>query len=93
MNHSRGKKFVERTLIVMTDGLHNRGPEPKGVAEDFAADGVTIHTITFGADADRTRMEEIARIGGGRHFHADNGLELEEVYRQIALTLSTMMTQ
>lgn len=93
MDKSRGREFVERTLIVMTDGLHNRGPEPRGVAEDLAADGVTIHTITFGADADRRRMEEIADIGGGRHYHADNGLELEQVYRQIALTLSTMMTQ
>lgn len=93
MDKSRGEEFVERTLIVMTDGLHNRGPEPRGVAEDLAADHVTIHTITFGADADRKRMEEVADIGGGRHFHADNGLELEQVYREIALTLSTMMTQ
>lgn len=93
MKKSRGEDFVERTLIVMTDGLHNRGPEPRGIAESLAADGVTIHAITFGADADRTRMEEIADIGGGRHFHADNGLELEQVYREIALTLSTMMTQ
>ncbi len=93
MDSSRGEEFVERTLIVMTDGRHNRGPEPRGVAETLAADGVKIHTITFGADADRTRMEEIADIGGGRHFHADNGLELEQVYREIALTLSTMMTQ
>jgi uncharacterized protein YegL len=93
MDSSRGEEFVERTLIVMTDGLHNRGPEPRDVAVTLAADGVKIHTITFGADADETRMQEIADIGGGRHFHADNGLELEQVYREIALTLSTMMTQ
>jgi Mg-chelatase subunit ChlD len=93
MKKSRGEEFVERTLIVMTDGRHNRGPEPRGIAEDLAAAGVTIHTITFGADADRKRMNEIADIGGGRHFHADNGLELEQVYREIALTLSTMITQ
>ncbi len=93
IDKSRGEEYVERTLIVMTDGLHNRGPEPRDVAEDLAADGVTIHTITFGADADRKRMEEIAVIGGGRYFHADNGLALGQVYREIALTLSTMMTQ
>jgi hypothetical protein len=55
--------------------------------------GVQIHTITFGSDADKARMKEVAEIGGGRHFHADNGLELEAVYREIALTLSTIMTQ
>ena len=77
----------------MTDGLHNRGPRATRLPATWRQDGVTIHTITFGSDADRLRMEEVAAIGGGRHFHADNGLELEQVYREIALTLSTMMTQ
>lgn len=93
MLNSRGAEFVERTLIVMTDGRHNRGPEPRTVATTLAADGVTIHTITFGGDADLTRMQEVATIGGGRHFHAANGAELQAIYREIALTLSTMMTQ
>jgi uncharacterized protein YegL len=93
MDTSRGAEFVERTMIVMTDGRHNRGPEPRSVARDLADDGVTIHTITFGSNADRPRMIEVAEIGNGRHFHADTGLELEQVYREIALTLSTMMTQ
>ena len=93
MDASRDANFVERTLIVMTDGRHNRGPEPRNVAQVLAADGVTIHTITFGQDADRKRMVEVASIGGGRHFHADNGTQLKQIYREIALTLSTIMTQ
>ncbi|MGI9474255.1 MAG: vWA domain-containing protein [Rubripirellula sp.] len=93
MDESRDENFVERTLIVMTDGRHNRGPEPRVVAKELAADGVTIHTITFGSDADRARMVEVASIGGGRHFHAKNGTQLKKIYREIALTLSTMMTQ
>lgn len=93
MDQSRGAEFVERTMIVMTDGHHNRGPEPRTVATALAADGVTIHTITFGASADVQRMREVATIGQGRHFHALTGPQLEAVYREIALTLSTMMTQ
>jgi Ca-activated chloride channel family protein len=93
MNSSRSPEFVERTMIVMTDGLHNRGPEPRTTAISLAADGVKIHTITFGRDADRRRMEEVALIGGGRHYHADNGTQLREIYREIALTLSTMITE
>jgi Ca-activated chloride channel homolog len=89
----RPPRFVERTMIVMTDGKHNRGPEPRIAAQRLAADGVTIHTITFGSDADRPRMQEVAQIGGGRHFHADNGLQLAEIYREIARSLSTLMTQ
>jgi len=89
----RSRTFVERTMIVMTDGLHNRGPEPRISAARLAADGVVIHTITFGFDADRGRMREIATIGRGRSFHADNGLQLQQVYREIALSLSTMITK
>ncbi len=93
MNGSRGADFVERTMIVMTDGRHNRGPEPRTTAQVLANDGVKIHTITFGSNADLPRMQEVALIGGGRHFHADNGIELREIYREIALTLSTMITE
>jgi uncharacterized protein YegL len=93
MDRSRSPEFVERTMIVMTDGRHNRGQEPRIVARNLADDGVTIHTITFGQNADQPRMIEIAEIGGGRHFQADNGAELAAIYREIALTLSTIMTQ
>jgi len=89
----RPPEFVERTMIVMTDGRHNRGPEPRVVATDLAADGVTIHTITFGAGADFGGMQDVARIGGGRHFHATNGDQLRDIYREIALTLGTVLTE
>ncbi len=93
MDASRSADFVERTMIVMTDGNHNTGPEPRGVASRLAADRVTIHTITFGNDADQSRMSEIANIGSGKHFHAVTGDQLREIYREIALTLSTMITE
>lgn len=89
----RPPEFVERTMIVMTDGRHNRGAEPRLVATTLAAEGVTIHTITFGAGADIGRMQDVARIGGGRHFHATDGDQLRDVYREIALTLGTVLTE
>lgn len=93
LSRSRSSTYVEKTMIVMTDGMHNRGTAPRYVAEDLAAEGVLIHAITFGSGADRSRMQNIARIDGGRYYHADNGLELQQIYREIALTLSTMLTQ
>lgn len=93
MDSGRNQDFVERTLIVMTDGLHNEGPEPSTVATRLAADRVQIHTITFGSGADQTRMRNIAQIGGGRHFHALSAAELVEAYREIALTLGTVITE
>jgi uncharacterized protein YegL/Flp pilus assembly protein TadG len=89
----RSARFVERTMIVMTDGLHNRGEDPAIVARRLASQNIVIHTITFGGGADIPRMQQIAAIGQGQHFHAANGLQLAEIYREIALSLSTLLTE
>ena len=93
LRNGRDNVYVEKTLIVMTDGLHNRGAEPIYIARELADEGVTIHTITFGRNADRNRMRQIANVGHGRYYHANSGSELRSIYRQIALSLSTMLTE
>lgn len=89
----RDSRFVERTLIVMTDGIHNTGVTPIETANAAAAEGIVIHTVTFGSDADELLMQEVATIGSGRSFHADSGLELSQVFREIAFTLETILTE
>ena len=93
MSRGRNSDYVERTLIVMTDGIHNEGVEPRTVATSLANDGIKIHTITFGAQADQDRMIEVASLGGGQHFHAVTAEELVDAYREIASTLETMITE
>ncbi len=93
MSRGRSPEFVERTMIVMTDGIHNTGPDPESSAAAAIANGTVIHTITFGADADRARMANIARMGSGRFFHAESGSDLREAFREIANTLNTIMTE
>lgn len=89
----RSPEFVERTMIVMTDGIHNLGRDPELSAREVVATGTVIHTISFGTDADRGRMQRIARIGRGQSFHADTGSDLSEAFRQIAQTLNSIMTE
>lgn len=93
MLRSRPDEFVERTMIVMTDGHQNSGQEPIGVANLLASEGVVIHAITFGNGANQNLMRQVASIGRGRFFHAANGAQLQEVYREIARTLRTILTQ
>lgn len=93
MLRGRSPEFVERTMIVMTDGIHNTGRDPELSARDVVGAGVVIHTISFGADADRTRMQRIAQIGRGQAFHADTGADLSAAFRQIAQTLNSIMTE
>ena len=93
MLRGRSPEFVERTMIVMTDGIHNSGRDPEQSAQEVVAAGVVIHTISFGADADRGRMQRIAQIGRGQSFHADTGSDLSAAFRQIAQTLNSIMTE
>jgi Ca-activated chloride channel homolog len=47
-----------KTIVVMTDGQHNRGIMPEYVAQT-AHDtyGITVHTITFSSGADQAHMQ------------------------------------
>ncbi len=79
-------------MIVLTDGNHNTGTDPIYAAKLVAADHIQIYTVTFSAEADTTRMAEVAQIGGGRHFHANGGTELVEAFEEIFRSLPTLIT-
>jgi hypothetical protein len=81
-------------MVVMTDGMHNSGIDPVAVAQTFMSNyNLTIHTVTFGENADKVRMRNVASIGGGRHYHADTGQELVAIFQEIANNLPTILTQ
>jgi Ca-activated chloride channel family protein len=90
-----GKKirpFAVKTMILMTDGIHNLGPEPILSAQAAAKKDIVIHTITFSADADIKRMEAVAAATGGHHFHAPDAATLAQIFKEIASTLPVMLT-
>jgi Ca-activated chloride channel family protein len=95
INVLTGKKarlFAVKTMIVMTDGIHNLGPEPVLSAQAAAKKDIVIHTITFSDDADIKRMQAVAAATGGRHFHAPTAAALTEIFKEIASTLPVMLT-
>ncbi|MEM7312243.1 MAG: VWA domain-containing protein [Planctomycetota bacterium] len=88
------RPMAAKTMIVMTDGMHNYGTDPATAATQMVASyNVTIHTVTFGGGADQSTMQEVAAIGGGNHYHADDTSELVEVFEEIANNLPTIVTQ
>ncbi len=87
------RPFAVRTMVVMTDGLHNTGREPILSAREAAAANITIHTVTFSSDADIPRMQAVAAATGGQHFHAPDAASLERIFREIASTLPVMLTE
>ncbi len=76
-------------IVVLTDGRDNDSEHRLRSlqrAMTGAANPVSVHTVAFGRDADEGLLEELARMGGGRFYRADE-TTIEEVYRQIAASL------
>jgi Ca-activated chloride channel homolog len=93
LNDPGRRPFALRSIIVMTDGMHNRGVDPEVIAADCATNRIEVHTVTFGSDADRRRMQDVARITRGIHFHANSNQELIDQFRIIALQLKTVLVE
>ena len=89
---SRTRPFAIKTMVLMTDGRHNTGREPLLSARECADDDITIHTITFSAEADLRRMIDVANATGGQHHHAPDAASLIQIYREIAKTLPVLVT-
>jgi Mg-chelatase subunit ChlD len=92
-NDKGARKFALKSIIVMTDGNHNTGVSPDIIAEDIAAAGITLHTITFSNGANQALMRTCAEIGGGIHLHANTNEELLEAFQTIAKTLRVLITE
>ena len=88
------RPYAAKTMVVMTDGIHNTGVSPLTVANNFMGSYMlTIHTVTFGNGADQNLMGQVANAGGGKHYHASNGSELISIFEEIANNLPTILTQ
>ena len=91
---SAARPYAAKTMVVMTDGIHNSGISPVTVASDLMGQyNLTIHTVTFGDGADQALMQQVATIGGGNHYHAANGAELVSIFEEIANNLPTILTK
>jgi Flp pilus assembly protein TadG len=88
------RNFAAKTIVILTDGINNTNPTPESAAQDIVEEyNITIHTVTFTDEADFDAMDEVAQIGGGKHFHADAPEELIEIFREIANNLPTIITE
>jgi Ca-activated chloride channel family protein len=90
----RNRGFAFKTIIVMTDGNHNTGPNPTTTVSTAVARGQTVHTITFSGGANQALMRSVANAtNGGIHIHADGAADLAAAFRAIARTLSVTLVE
>ena len=82
-------------IILLTDGRvsDGGGPFSTGSTTNFSAlaalgrrDGITTSSIAIGTEADTTRLEGIARSGGGRYYEALDVETLPRIFTSEALT-------
>jgi Mg-chelatase subunit ChlD len=98
---SEGRSSADQQILLLTDGLANR---PEGVdAGQYVRDqaarakslSIPIFTISFGDDADRTLMAEVANTTGSKTFHVDSTNEsgLIDAFREVATTRSVTIVR
>lgn len=87
------RPYARKTIVVMTDGIHNAGRDPEPEAQAAAAEGTIVHTVTFGDGANISRMQTVASDGGGQHWHAADRDSLIDVFREIANNSPTLLTE
>ena len=61
---------ASKVIVLMSDGVSNKGPNPIGVAESAGDLGITIYTVSVGFGADRSTLQAIAAAGNGVEFYA-----------------------
>ena len=93
LNDPESRQFALKSVVLMTDGQHNRGPTPESVVPSAAANDVKVFTITFGSGANQNSMRNVAATGKGKHFHADDNGDLSEAFREIARQLRVILTE
>jgi Mg-chelatase subunit ChlD len=62
-------------------------------AAEAAAGDIIIHTISLGAGADRTLMQQIAQATGGKEFFSSSGSDLSQVFQDIKEEIPVRLTQ
>lgn len=93
LHSSQARPWAVKVVVLMTDGIENTGPNSVSEAKKLARDGVMIFTVTFSAEANQTRMRQVAGEAGGKHYHATSSSDLQRVFRDIARQMPTLVTR
>jgi Ca-activated chloride channel family protein len=94
-------KDGRRAVVLLTDGVNNRGSDPVSAAQDLALHHITLYTVGIGtsnsgqtipgtdeaADADPDALREYAELTGGKFFAVKDADDIASAF--LALTRET----
>lgn len=73
--------------IILTDGISAPG-DFEGIAQAMASARITVSTVGVGEGCDTALLEEIARIGRGRHYFTSDPSSIPQIFAKETMTAS-----
>jgi Mg-chelatase subunit ChlD len=92
LNGNTAGTYVNKVVVLMTDGQWNDGRDPIAAGKDARDAGVIVHTVSM-LTKRQPELEQIALMTGGRHYATQNEKELIEAFREIARSLPIVLIQ
>jgi uncharacterized membrane protein len=74
-------------VIVLTDGI-SEPADFEGITQNMTQAKITCSTVAVGDDCDFKLLEEIARIGNGRYYHAEDPSNIPQIFAKETVTAS-----
>ena len=74
-------------VIVLTDGV-SEPADFQGIAQNMTQAKMTCTTVAVGDDCDFDLLQEIARIGGGRYYQAEDPSNIPQIFAKETVTAS-----
>jgi uncharacterized membrane protein len=74
-------------VVVLTDGV-SEPADFEGIAQNMAQSKITCSTVAVGDDCDFKLLAEIARIGNGRYYQAEDPSNVPQIFAKETVTAS-----
>ena len=87
-------KTQRKHVILLTDGQSSGYNDYEGLLEDMKKEKITVSTVAVGEDADMMLLEEIAELGDGRYYLADDPDAIPYIFsKETALASRTFIVE
>lgn len=74
-------------VILLTDGISSPG-DFEGLAQQMVSSKITVSTVAVGEGSDVALLEEIARVGKGRHYFTTDAAQVPQIFAKETVTAS-----
>ena len=74
-------------VIILTDGISSPG-DFEGLAQQMTSAKITVSTVAIGDGSDTSLLENIARVGKGRHYVTADPSQVPQIFAKETVTAS-----